>query len=226
MKRAESAFLHEWAGGWRRGFRYIKGRRLPANFLIGETMVGPYDSPTFLGSKDKLLLGMTMMQVGAFLLSAIMWFMVAFSLDLSMTQRLFIFGPAHVLTVVFATVRVGGGLMIPVYFMLMVRSLVITPLYHGTGSEVRGGLPEWLEEEIKDEPVFAYAARPKGGTARKFFSSMRLFGQGAARHGRSQRAEEARNLAALEMENRASDAAHGAKNFIRQGIRMLKGGRF
>ena len=188
-------------------------------------MVGPYDSPTFLGSKDKLLLGMTMVQVGAFMGSAIMWFMFAFTLDMSMTQRLLIFGPAHVLTVVIVSVRVGGGLMIPIYLMLMIRSLVVTPLYHATGGEVRGGLPEWLEDELKDEPVFAYGAAPRTGMARKFLSSMRLFGQGAARHGRSQRAEEARNMANIEVENRASDAAHGTKNFLRQAVRVLRGGR-
>ena len=188
-------------------------------------MVGPYDSPTFLGSKDKLLLGMTMMQVGAFMGSGIMWFMVAFALDMSMTQRLLVFGPAHVLTVVIVSVRVGGGLMIPVYLMLMLRSLVVTPLYHATVVEVRGGLPEWLEDEIKDEPVFAHGDPPSTGMARKFLSSMRLFGQGAARHGRSQRAEEVRNMASVEMENRASDAAHGTKNFLRQAIRVLRGGR-
>ena len=188
-------------------------------------MVGPYDSPTFLGSKDKLLLGMTMVQVGAFMGSAIMWFMVAFALDMSMMQRLLIFGPAHVLTVVIVSVRVGGGLMVPIYLLLMLRSLVVTPLYHATGGEVRGGLPEWLEDEIKDEPVFAYSAPPRISMVRKFLSSMRLFGQGAARHGRSQRAKEARNMASIEMENRASDAAHGAKNFLRQAIRVLRGGR-
>ena len=188
-------------------------------------MLGAYDSPTFLGSKDKLLLGMTMVQVGAFMGSGIMWFMVAFAMDLTMTQRLLIFGPAHVLTVVVATVRLGGGLLIPVYLMLMLRSLVVTPLYHATGGEVRGGLPEWLEEEIKDEPVFAYGASPRGRTSAKFASSLRLFGQGVARNSRSSRAEEARNLAAIQVESRASDAAHGAKNFLRQAVALLKGGR-
>ena len=189
-------------------------------------MVGNYDSPTFLGSKDKLLLGMTMMQVGVFMGSAIMWFMVAFAMDLTMTQRLLFFGPAHVVTVVVATVRIGGGLMIPIYLLLMLRSLLVTPVYHATDGEVRGGLPEWLEEEVKDDPVYGYAAVPPGGgIARRFVSSLNLFKQGAVKQSRTARAEQARNLAALEAENRASDAAHGAKNFLRQAIRVLRGGQ-
>ena len=191
-------------------------------------MVGPYDSPTFLGSKDKLLMGMTMMQVGMFMLSGIMWFMVAFALDMSMMHRLIIFGPAHVITVVVATVRVGGGLMIPIYLSLMLKALILTPVYHATGSEVRGGLPEWLEEEIKEEPAFAYGAaavETRSGVGKKFVSSLRLFGMGAAKGAKSQRAVETRNIASAEAEQKASDMAHGTKNFLRQAIRVLTGGK-
>ena len=33
----------------------------------------PYDSPTFLGNKDKLLLGMTIGQIGVFMGSGLLW---------------------------------------------------------------------------------------------------------------------------------------------------------
>ena len=190
-------------------------------------MIGPHDSPTFLASKDKLLLGMTMGQVGLFMLSAIMWFMVAFSLDMPMKMRLLTFGPAHVLTVVIGTVRVGGGMFIPIYVLLMLRSLVTTPLYHATGGEVRGGLPEWLQQEMQQDPVFgqgAAAVEPaRSGLSGKFVSSMRLFRKGVLKQSDSKEARAARAIATVEAEQRASDAAHGAKSFVRQMVKILTG---
>ena len=88
----------------------------------------PYDSPTFLGNKDKLLLGMTIRQIGVFMGSGLLWLMIALAAEFSTLKSLLIFGPAHALTVSFFMVKLSG-LALPMYLLAMLSSLVASAVY-------------------------------------------------------------------------------------------------
>ena len=100
--------------------------------------VEPYDSPTFLGNKDKLLLGMTIGQIGVFMGSGLLWLMIALAAEFSTLKSLLIFGPAHTLTVAFFMVKLSG-LALPMYLLAMLSSLVSSAgLSCGRGRGARG----------------------------------------------------------------------------------------
>ena len=89
----------------------------------------PYDSPTFLGNKDKLLLGMTIGQVGVFMGSGLLWLMIALAAEFSTLMSLLIFGPAHALTAALFLVKLSG-MALPMYLPAMLASLATAAVYH------------------------------------------------------------------------------------------------
>ena len=58
------------------------------------TMMGSYDSPTFLGQKDKYLMGLSLPQIMVAMGVAAWWFFVSLTLPYSMITRITDHGPA------------------------------------------------------------------------------------------------------------------------------------
>lgn len=183
---------------------------------------GNYDSPTFLGRRDKLLLGMTFPQVVVFMASFVLWSAVAFSFDMGVMGRLLMFGPLHGVTVAMFTVKIGG-VLIPFYLVMMVKGSLFVPLYHSTDREMRLGLPEW--EGQREQRRFGDSeedeALPDGTLARLAYSVKQL----RRRNTRQARAEAVREmgyLAEVEAEHHGYQAVQESKQWLRQMWRMLR----
>lgn len=183
-------------------------------------MEGNYDSPTFLGRKDKVLLGLTGGQVVVFMVSIVIWSMVAFSMDLGLLARLVLFGPLHALTVAMFTVKIGGTLL-PSYLLLALKGMIITPLYHSSDVEVRSGLTEWNAQRRRQAMAGDGDSLPDGTLARLFYRLKSLRRQ-SARQARGEAAREARYLAEVEFEHHSAEAVQESKRWLKEMWRMLR----
>lgn len=188
----------------------------------------PYDSPTFLSRKDKILFGMTLKQMGLVMGGGFCWLMLALSLDQSLMTSFLIFTPCHIVIVTCGLVR-PGGVMVPVYFGLMLKSLVVSPVYSVATDELRGGLAEWFKDEldalerssIAGNTLSVDDVRESGGLASRILGGLMFFRRRAVSVARSEAGEEARVLGALEAEHRAGDAVQSAERAARTAFRML-----
>ena len=183
-------------------------------------MEGNYDSPTFLGRKDKVLLGMTGGQVVVFMGSIVLWSMVAFSMDLGFLMRVVLFGPLHGLTVAMLTVKIGGTLL-PSYLLLALKSMVLTPLYHSSDAEMRSGLPEWAAQRRMQGMAGEGEALPDGTMGRIFYR-LKMMGKRTERQARGEAARDARYMAEMEIEHQTGEAVKESKRWIVEMWRMLR----
>lgn len=184
----------------------------------------PYDSPTFLGNKDKLLLGMTIGQVGLFMGSGLLWLMIALAAEFSMVKSLLIFGPAHALTVAFVTVKLSG-IALPMYLLAMLSSLVSSAVYHVDAAGAKEGLPDWFEAaqpaEVAAGDVIIAQVEEDGVSSRRWLGTLRFFRRKARASASSRFSQETRNLAGLEAEQRSNEAARGLQRSLRTMFRMV-----
>ena len=183
-------------------------------------MEGNYDSPTFLGRKDKVLLGMTAGQVVVFMVSIVVWSMVAFSMDLGLLMRLVLFGPLHALTVAMLTVKIGGALL-PSYLLLALKGATLTPLYHSSDVEMRSGLPEWAAQRRRQEAAGEGDGLPDGTVGRVFYR-LKMLGKRTERQARGEAARDARYMAEMEIEHQTGEAVKESKRWIVEMWRMLR----
>ena len=74
------------------------------------TMMGSYDSPTFLGQKDKYLIGLSLPQLMVAIGVAAWWFFITLTFPYSMVTRLLIMSPLTgvSLTLLFARISRAG----------------------------------------------------------------------------------------------------------------------
>lgn len=110
--------------------------------------VGSYDSPTFLGEKDKYLVGLTLPQLMVGLAIGFLWFMLALALPYGMLVKLAVVAFATVLTLAMLFIRIWG-LSIPMLVLLSIRSSMARPLYEEFKELILLGAPEWVEEQAK-----------------------------------------------------------------------------
>ena len=188
----------------------------------------PYDSPTFLGNKDKLLLGMTIGQIGVFMGSGLLWLMIALAAEFSTLKSLLIFGPAHALTVAFLMVKLSG-IALPMYLLAMLSSLVASAVYHVDAVGAREGLPDWFDATAPAEAaavdVLVAQVEEDGVSSRRWLGALRFFRRKAAATAtataNSRVSQETRTLASLEVEQRSNDAARGVQRSLRTVFRMV-----
>ena len=195
--------------------------------FLGRLTVEPYDSPTFLSRKDKILFGMTLKQMGLVMGGGFFWLMLALSLDQSLLTSFMIFTPLHLAIVVCGLVR-PGGVMVPVYVGLMLKSFVTSPVYSVGSDELRGGLLEWFKDELALEAVpsagsglDSSAVRESGGFASRLLGGFLFFRKRAMETARSEAGQEARVIASLEAEQRAGDAVQNTERAARTVFNML-----
>lgn len=187
--------------------------------------MGTYDSPTFLGNKDKLVMGMTIGQVALFIGAGVFWLMLALSFEFSVLMSLALFGPAHGATVAFFLVKLSG-MSIPMYLLAMVQSMVSATVYHVDAAEARRGMPEWFAD-IESAAATAGGAedlahiRQSGAGSRRWLGPLLFFRRRAAATAVTAATEESRMLAGLEAEQRANEAARGAQRTLRTMFRLM-----
>ncbi len=167
--------------------------------------VGSYDSPTFLGQKDKYLFGLSLPQMMGAIGVGFFWFLVTLLFPYSTPIRLAMMAPLTGVTLGLLFIRIVG-LTIPSFLLLSFLSLFSKPSFEETQEMVVNGRPEWLEAERQ---------RAEKGSRRK---------------GRRQRAEEL-GLEAKQAELRAevdkqvSAGAMAAEQWVKDGVRVLIKGR-
>lgn len=194
--------------------------------------MGPYDSPTFLGRKDKIVMGLTLGQLGIVLGGGLVWFVVILGMDRGMMESMLLFAPLHAGTCIIGLVRIAG-LMIPVYFLVFLKSLITCAVYHVEREEARAGLPEWFAEELEKQAAAEAAASGQlsdrlqntDGLSSRLFGALLFFRKRAVDTTTSQQGQEVRTLASLQVEQQANAAAHGVRRSLRSMFLLLVKGK-
>ena len=172
------------------------------------TMMGSYDSPTFLGQKDKYLMGLSLPQIMVAMGVAAWWFFVSLTLPYSMITRILIMVPltGASLTLLFARI---AGLTVPGFVLLSVKSLFSRPSFEEVDALVMNGDPDWviMQRQKADSPGFL--ARVKG---RK--SALNTL------EARSKQAE-----LRADVDKQVVETSKAAEQWVRDGVNTLIKGR-
>ena len=106
--------------------------------------LGAYDSPTFLGQKDRYLLGLSLPELIIAMVIAGGWFLVMLGFPLGIFLRLVVVLPLTGVSVAFLFVRISG-LSIPMYLLLSLLRLFRRPSFEESRELLLEGEPAWLE---------------------------------------------------------------------------------
>ena len=86
------------------------------------TMMGSYDSPTFLGQKDKYLMGLSLPQLMVAIGVAAWWFFVSLTFPYSTVTRILIMVPLTGASLALLFARISG-LTVPMFVLLAIKGL-------------------------------------------------------------------------------------------------------
>ena len=111
---------------------------------------GAYDSPTFLGQKDKYLLGLSLPELMMAMGIALMWFIVTLMTPYGMLVRLAMVVPATGVSLFLLFGRIAG-LSIPGYFLLMLVRSFSRPSFEEVPERLLEGDSVWLEARRRRE---------------------------------------------------------------------------
>ena len=170
--------------------------------------LGSYDSPTFLGQKDKYMLGLSLpelmvsMSIGAF------WFFLMFLIPVGFLIRAAIALPLTGASMSLLFVRIAG-LSIPGYLLLSLVRVFRRPSY----------------EEVQE---FVLGDRPPGWTLNVRRERRILVSLGLVRKGRKVAAsvpEAQRAEIRAEMDRQVTETAAEAESWARDAIRSLVKGK-
>ena len=167
--------------------------------------IGSYDSPTFLGQKDKYMMGLSLPQMMGAVAVGFCWFLVTLIFPYSTPVRLAMVASLTGVTLALLFVRIAG-LTIPVFLILSFLRLFSKPSYEETSEFLLDGRPEWLESErLKMD-------------------------KGSRRQGRRQRAQELgldakQGELRAEVDKQVTAGAVAAEQWVRDGVRILMKGR-
>ena len=100
--------------------------------------------PTFLGQKDRYLLGLSLPELIVAMLIAGGWFVVTLGFPLGILLRLVVVLPLTGVSVAFLFVRISG-LSIPMYLLLSLLRLFRRPSFEESRELLLEGEPAWLE---------------------------------------------------------------------------------
>ena len=103
-----------------------------------------YDSPTFLGQKDKYLLGLTLVQLIMLLGVGFLIFMLSLALPFEFFKRILLVVPATGAMAVLMFTRLSG-LSIPAYVYSSILGLLRQPSFEVKKESVLVGEPGWVE---------------------------------------------------------------------------------
>ena len=108
-----------------------------------------YDSPTFLSQKDKMLFGLTLVQMMMLLGVGAFYFLLTFMLPFlgSMITRLLVLVPAVGITAVIMFVRISG-MALPTYLYMAVTVTLRRAVYEEKQEMLLRGDPVWLAEQL------------------------------------------------------------------------------
>lgn len=105
-----------------------------------------YDSPTFLGSKDKYLLGLSLPELFTVIAVAISWLVASLMLPYGTLVRIIVAGVATLVTSFLIFARVYG-LSTPMCVFYIVKGLFVKPSYEEMRELLLGGNLVWLEQQ-------------------------------------------------------------------------------
>ena len=169
--------------------------------------LGSYDSPTFLGQKDKYLLGLSLPELLISLGIAFCWFIVSFLLPYSLIIRLILITPVTLTSLVLLFGRIAG-ISIPSYLFLSMLRTFRRPSFEETGEVMVQGHSVWLESQRNRRP-----SGPRGILAlipRKRVTVMQD--------------EVLQAEMKAEMDRQVTEGAVAAERWVRDGIRTMMRG--
>ena len=171
--------------------------------------LGSYDSPTFLGQRDKYLMGLSLPQLMVAAVVGVFWFLVSLAFGGGMLVRMSVTGTFTLVTLLILFVRLSG-LSIPMYVVLSIQRVFVKPSYEDVGALVLEGQPEWLD-----------AKRQRAGRRSRLpFRRKGKRGEVVDRDKVTQRRAELQ----AEVDKQVVEGATVAEQFIRDGIRMITRG--
>ena len=162
--------------------------------------LGSYDSPTFLGQKDKYLMGLSLPELMMAMGVGFGWFLITLLLPFSTIMRLVVLLPLTGFSMALLFVRISG-LSIPMFLMLALMRMFSKPSYEETSVLMLNGQSEWLESQEQ-----------KGSK----FGSMRKRKQKILSDNEARQAE-----MKAELDKQVTEGAAAAEGWIRDGIRTL-----
>ena len=168
--------------------------------------LGSYDSPTFLGQKDKYLFGLSLPELMMAMGVGFGWFLVSLLLPLSTIMRLVVLLPVTGVSMALLFIRISG-LSIPVFIMLAVTRAVSRPSYEETSELMLSGQSAWIvSQEQKSQ---------KGSKLGSLMNRKRkVLADNEARQAEIK----------AEVDKQVSEAASAGEAWIRDGVRtLLKG---
>lgn len=165
-----------------------------------------YDSPTFLGRKDRFLLGMSMAQLGVCALVAVCWwFFLQWTTGLELIPRAVVFGICQGATVAVLFVRLSG-LSVPAYCWLMLKQMLRKPFWESSR--------DWLVNGVPDPAAEARAERAVG--KRSLLGRLLPVGQKAELE-----LDERRYELQAEGEQAMEESMRAGQDFVKEGMRAL-----
>ena len=169
--------------------------------------LGSYDSPTFLGQKDKYIMGLSLPELMMALGVGFAWFLVSLLMPFSTIMRMMVLAPVILSSLILMFVRISG-LTIPMFLILSVVRSFNKPSFEETQELVLTGPAEWLKNQEKK----------KGGLA-KLGSAVKDKADEVV--GDESRQAEVK----AEVDKNVTEAAMAAEQWVRDGVRTLVKGR-
>ena len=169
--------------------------------------LGAYDSPTFLGQKDRYMMGLSLPELIIAMVIAGGWFLVTLALPGGVLVRLLVVLPLTGISVAFLFARISG-LSIPMYLLLSVLRIFRRPSFEESREILIEGQSAWLELRRQQQ---------EGGRSR--FGFLRR-GKKAVTIPEAQQAE-----LKADMDRQITEGAVAAEQWAMDAIRSIARGR-
>ena len=163
-----------------------------------------YDSPTFLGQKDKYLIGLSLPQLMILIGVAFTAFIFTLMIPGGFLVRLMVVIPITGFLGVLLFARIAG-LSIPMYLVQAVSYMFRRPVYEEHQLLLLNGAPVWLEAQVQ---------KSGGG----FFGKLR---RGRSKAANSLEMEQRANELRTEFDSKVVESSVATEQLIREGIRTV-----
>ena len=170
--------------------------------------LGAYDSPTFLGQKDRYMLGLSLPELIVAIVIAGGWFLVTLAFPVGILVRLLVVLPLTGTSVAFLFARIAG-LTIPMYLLLSILRLFRHPSFEESRELLLEGQPAWLELRRQQQE----------GSSRSRFGFLRR-GRKAVAIPEARQAE-----LKADMDRQITEGAVAAEQWAMDAIRSIARGR-
>ena len=170
--------------------------------------MGAYDSPTFLGQKDRYMLGLSLPELIIAIVVAGGWFVVSLAFPVGILVRLLVVLPLTGISVAFLFARISG-LSIPMYLLLSLLRMFRRPSFEESREILLEGGSAWLELRRQQQ---------QGGNRSRFGFLRR--GRKAVTIPEAQQAE-----LKADMDRQITEGAVAAEQWAMDAIRSIARGR-